>query len=174
MVDLLSEGEFMQHRPCTYTRQYIFPSKVRRYYLFFGPLTSLGLLVFSIFMYSVACSQESSRLPCFFVGALFTILALIYSIVWCTNLTFIYARYSVDEFVVNNQIGSHQVSVQLAGSTQETVEFEFSLGYSKVTARYAIVSRKKITDEINKYDNLYKKAKCIWISNCAIIPKAED
>ena len=163
----------MQSQLYSHTDQYIFPSTLRRYYLFCGPLTSLGLLVFSIFMYGVAYTQDSSRLPCFFVGVLFTILALVYSIVWCTNLNLINARYHVDEYAVSNRIGSHYISIQLTGSVQEEIALEFSLGYSKIRARYAIVSEKKIAGKINKYDNLYKKVKYIWASNCVIMPKTE-
>ena len=113
---LTRKGFIMTEQLDSRTEQYIFPSDLRKVYLFFAPLSFLIILGFSGLMYYVAYAQQSSRMPCILMGVLFTVLSIVCAVVWCRNLKLMNSRYYVGEFTVENRVGSRCISVELEGS----------------------------------------------------------
>ena len=130
----------MEYASCPTSNHYLFPLMMRRYYQFCGIITAIGLCSFSLFMYYIAYVQQSSQLPCLFVGIGFSIFSLVYISIWCINLKLIRSRYFIDDSTVVNIVGKRTFSVNLSCAQYKSVEWKLSFGYSGISARYVIIS----------------------------------
>lgn len=158
----------MQSQLCTYSKKYIFPLTIRRYYLFCGPVTFLGLLAFALFMLFVAWIPGSSTVPCCIIGILFVLLSILFAIIWCVNFRLIRATYLVDGVTVHNQVGTQRISLPLCGTIHKSLRYNFNFGYASFTEEYTIISSNSLT----KIDdgNIYKIVRKIWGSGSVILP----
>ena len=161
----------MQAMSYTRSNGYIYPKMIRQYYLFCGLLTSIGLLLFALFMFWVGLTQSSSKLPCFIVAVFFAVLHIIYVTIWLANYHIVRATYYVGNFEVFNQIGSQMICVPLSKSNQEELKYTFSLGYARFVEEYVILYENLPAQIIR--GNIYKIMRTAWKCGAVILPKAK-
>ena len=149
---------------------YILPKIVRRYYVCCGLLTSVGLLFFTLFLFNVGSTQNSSKLPCFSVAILFAVLYIIFTVVWTTNYRYMRAKFHIDGITATNKAGSLEVYIPLKESTPTVLPYTFNFGHASLIEEYVVLTCGIVVPV--KQDNIYKLMKNAWKSGFVILPKS--
>lgn len=161
----------MQEIPFSPTKLPLFPDNFRHCYLLSGLLTVVGLLLFSIFMFYVAFTQETEKLPCFIVGFLFAFFDTYCTVIWIKNLKIINAKYQISDKMVENYMGDRIISARLDKAyLHKKVSFRLSIGSGKIVIEYVAVSEDSISEDVCEEMNLYRKMKKAWDTNTVFIP----
>ncbi|MBE6958458.1 MAG: hypothetical protein E7447_04835 [Ruminococcaceae bacterium] len=159
----------MQDVSYQWSNKYIFPRELRKYYLFGGLLTSIGLFVFAMFMFYIGSAPGSAHFFCYVIAILFLIYDISYISIWTMNYYAISAMYYIDDFVVANKVGSQIISVLLSVSDQHQFEYTFSLGYARFTKEFVVLGD-NIPSQIDE-GSIFRIMKNIRQNNLVIIPK---
>lgn len=157
-------------------KKYIFPEAVRKYYKVFGTLGMVGLLCFTLFMLGIAIKQETDKLPCFLISAIFCVLFIGYLAIWTKNYHLIDATYYMEDSVAVNCIDKlgTKISVGLHSAIFTHCTLSFHLGNASLNVGYTIISDNlhsaHIVNDLET-DNIFKQIEHIWEAGSVIVPK---
>lgn len=157
-------------------KKYIFPEAVRKYYKTCGILTMVGLLCFALFMLGIAIKQETDKLPCFLISAIFCVLFIGYLIIWIKNYHLVDATYYMEDSVAVNCVDKLGIksSVVLRSAIFMDYSHSFRLGKASLNVGYTIISDNlhsaHIVNDLEK-DNIFKQIEHIWEAGSVIVPK---
>lgn len=160
-------------------RKYILPTTIRRFYKVSGLSTIVGLLGFALFMLAVGANQDTDKMSCFAVAAIFGILFIGYLIIWSKNYLLVNATYYADSSVVMNCVDRQNVKVvvDLYSAIPIAYTHTFYVGKGSFSVEYIIFSPNAfLTSTASEFEGLgiYKILKRIWMSGSVIIPAQKD
>ena len=159
----------MLHWP---TDEYVFPTEIRICFLVGGILGVSGLLLFSGFMFYVACMQEGNQLPPLVIGVMFLIFAIGCCIIWIKNIDIINLKYCIYPDKAVNKVGRKTISVDLNGAVYSaSIYLPLYIGKGKLVIEYELLSNGTVPTNVKHISNLYKRVRILLKQRCILIPK---
>lgn len=153
------------------SKSFVFPNQVRKYYIYCGMLTIIGMLLFSTCMFIVGYKQQAEMHSYYFIGCFFAILGVYYVYVWISKLSLIRMTYIWEGSIISNQIGNKTIVVDLNQKGAEVVfPFTFSFGYSNMSINYRIIGNERDVKYVPETNNVYKSVRKLWSLGCVIVP----
>jgi len=165
----------MENMLCSQNKGYILPKPLRTGYMFFGFLSSIGLLGFALFMLWLAIDQDTDKIPCFLIAIIFGTAFIVYLLAWIKNRALIESMYYVNNSVAINCVNNIEIQVPMTLNSVRNIDHthRFYIGKGSLQMKYTIYSATISDREANELceDNIYKLLKTIWASNSVIIPQ---
>jgi len=170
------EGMDVKNMSCFCDRIYILPASIRKSYKVGGFFTLIGLLGFTLFMLGVGLKQDTNRISCFAIAAIFGMVFMGCLITWRKNYSLIDAIYCVDDSAAMNRADKLgiKVSVDLRSAASIDYTHSFYIGKGSFNVEYTIFSANTLSDSaVSAFEgtNIYKILRKVWESGSVILPK---